>query len=181
MSELNDIIDRPRNIVVSHAKGASIRELLNTLLASANENVYYSRKVLHGELETVAERAFSKHFGSLSGEQIEFKAFREITNFLETATTGRKIDTSSNYLDLLSPGHPLSKSPEISEMSEDELRSARADWIAGDPRVDDSYRPLVASAYASEPGSLERKFFVSRLSSDFSDSVPSDIILGLEN
>ena len=181
MSDLNDIVNRPQNIVVSHVRGSSIQERLETLLASANENVHYSRKVLYGELEEASARAFSKHFSELQAEQIEFKAAREIENFLETAITGRKVGNSDDYLDLLSPGHPLSKSPEISQMPEEELRQARAEWISGDPRIDENYRPLVASAYASEKGSIERKFFVSRLSSESLDSIPVDIIVGLEN
>jgi hypothetical protein len=48
-------------------------------------------------------------------------------------------------------------------MSASALRSARAQWVASDPLVDDSIRALVASAHSLEPGSIERQHAFARL------------------
>lgn len=176
---LNRIVDRPRNIVVSNVKGISMQERLDAILASANKGMHSSRQVLPGEFTEAVQRAFSKYLTLGNQEEIELKAFREINNFLVTATTGRQNDSSTQYFDLLQPGHPLSESPEISGMSESELKSAQADWISGDPRIAEEYRPLVASAFKSESDSVERKFLVSRLSSLDNSVMPRDIALSL--
>jgi hypothetical protein len=179
---LNDLVDNVQSVVkTKNSAIPPIKTRILGMLASANSELPAYRKVLESEVLEVAKRSFSKNIMMPTREQIEFKVFREISNYIEMASTGESKDLALEHADLLFVGHPLSKSPEIAEMPEEELRQARADWIADDPRIDESYRPLVASAYASEKGSVERKFFVSRLSSESLDSIPLDIILGLED
>ena len=63
----------------------------------------------------------------------------------------------------------------------EDISYARAEWLAADARIDEEYRPVVASAYVAERGSVDEKFGVAILESVDSTIVPRDVILSILN
>jgi hypothetical protein len=145
------------------------------LVASFNENVLSERQVLESEALQVAEISLSKNMLLPTREQIEFKVFRELSNFLEMAVSGNSKELALEYTDFLSPAHPLSTSPELGELAEEELAEIRAQWISSDPEISPELRPMIASALVSPTGSAEREYVIALLS----DSENSKVLKGL--
>lgn len=178
--ELNELIDSEA-VVLRPVRNTlpSLENRLKTLLASANLNYPPMRQVLEAELMEVAQRSFSKNFLLSSSQEIEFKVFREVNNFLEMATSGKHHSLAESHTDLLSAGHPLSTSPELESLSEEEIREIRAEWLSNDPRISEEFRPVVASGFMSEPNSVERRFIVTRLDNAESGLVPKDVVIAI--
>lgn len=180
--ELNQIIDEPPVVVrLKVSQVAPLRERITALVASANVGVLEERQVQLAEAFRVAEIAFSRHLLLPNRREIEFKAFRELSNFLEMAISGKSKSIAKGYTDFLSSGHPLSTSPELQDMSQEEVRGLQAEWIASDPRINAELRPVIASAFSTAPNSVERKYAIARVSSITEHQIPREVSLALIN
>jgi hypothetical protein len=182
LQELNQIIDDAPSLV--RLKSSQHEPILNrvlALVASFNEDVLSERQVLESEALKVAEISLSKNIMLPTREQVEFKVFRELSNFLEMAVSGDSKDLAMEYTDFLSAGHPLSTSPELAELSEEEVKELRAEWTVADPRISPQLRPMIASALVSPQDSVEREYAIAMLSNVEDSKVLKDLSLALHD
>jgi hypothetical protein len=100
---------------------------------------------------------------SLDSDAKDFAVLREVSRFLNVATKTFTASQTHNT-DLLVAGHPLSTLN--ASLSGEEFLKKNARWIASDPSIDESIRPLVASAHAATPGSIEREHAFARLNAN---------------
>ena len=149
------------------------------LVASANEQVPSARKLERLYTYQALERAMDKTALLFTQPAVrEITVMREVSDFIKVATFGSEPKYCHDYLDLLPVGHPLStRSAET--LSVEDVEEHRVLWRAGDPRVSDEHRPLVASAIRSEPNSVERKFLLARLESMPTTEIPRDLVINL--
>ena len=140
----------------------SLHEQVLSLVKEANSKVPQERHVTPRSALIVMNRALAS-LSSLDSESRDFAVLKDVSRFLNVAT---KTFTASqtDHADLLVAGHPLS-SLNVS-ISTEEFLKKNAQWIAADPSIDESIRPLVASAHAATPGSLERQHAFARLSAN---------------
>ena len=130
------------------------------LVNKSNSKFRPERQVTRQAALAVVDRSLA--YTSNSSQEIRsFAALRALSSFVSLATISKATVSSLENADLLPVGHPFSTAPHA--MSASALRSARAQWIASDPLVDDSIRSLVASAHSLEPGSIERQHAFARL------------------
>jgi hypothetical protein len=182
LKELNQIIDDAPSLVrLNNYYSEPIRDRIVALVASFNENVLSERQVLESEALQVAEISLSKNMLLPNREQVEFKVFRELSNFLEMAISGKSKDLALEYTDFLSPGHPLSTSPELAELEEEQVAELRAEWIASDPEISPELRPMIASALMSPADSVEREYAIAMLSNIDNSKVLKDLVLSLSD
>ena len=128
------------------------REEMAAMIASANANLLPERQIDPLYVSLVAERVYNETHG-LSKTVRNFAIRKAVSGHIELMSEGMVASASGNY-DLLPIQHPLSTA--ATELSYEEIRDARADWIAADTAIDESIRPLVSSAYKQEQGTLER-------------------------
>lgn len=182
LQELNQIIDAPPTVV--RLKSSEVEPILGrilALIASFNEDAVLERQVPTINALKVAELSFSKNMLLPSREQIEFKAFRELSNFMEMAISGKPKDLALDYTDFLPVGHPLSTSPDLLEADEEELKEIRADWTVADPAISPELRPMIASALVSPQDSVEREYAIAMLSNLGGSKAIRDISLALQD
>ncbi len=130
------------------------------LVNKSNSKFRPERQVTRQAALAVVDRSLA--YTSNSSQEIRsFSALRALSSFISLATISKATVSSLENSDLLPIGHPFSTAPHA--MSASALRSARAQWVASDPLVDDSIRALVASAHSLEPGSIERQHAFARL------------------
>jgi hypothetical protein len=182
LQELNQIIDDAPSLVrLKSSQHEPILDRVLALVASFNEDVLSERQVLESEALKVAEISLSKNIMLPTREQVEFKVFRELSNFLEMAVSGDSKDLAMEYTDFLSAGHPLSTSPELVELSEEEVKELRAEWTVADPRISPELRPMIASALVSPQDSVEREYAIAMLSNVEDSKVLKDLSLALHD
>ena len=140
----------------------SLHEQILSLVKEANSKVSHERHVTPRSALIVMNRALAS-LSSLDDESRDFAVLKDVSRFLNVAT---KTFTASqtDHADLLAAGHPLSTLN--ASISAEEFLKKNAQWIAADPSIDESIRPLVASAHAATPGSLERQHAFARLSAN---------------
>lgn len=149
------------------------------IVASANATVPVERQVGRYEAITLLQRSLEKTLVNVANpNQRAFIAIREISDFVNVATTGATPKVSEAYLDLLPIGHP--QSTRAIEFSTEYLVDYNADWIASDPRIAEEFRPLVASAYKTPANSVERSYAMAKLEAISPVDVPRDIVLSLD-
>ena len=149
------------------------------IVASANATVPVERQVGRYEAMTLLQRSLEKTMVNVANpNQRAFVAIREISDFVNVATTGATPKVSEAYLDLLPIGHP--QSTRAIEYSADDVVEHSADWVASDPRIAEEYRPLVASAYKTPMHSVERSYALAKLEATSPLDVPRDIVLSLD-
>lgn len=145
----------------------SLRDAVSHAVDEYNSQAHPTRRVSHRSAHVAAERSLVASAGR-PNDQRSYLALRAVNQLLSAAAGSS--DTDDNT-DLLPVGHPLSTAP--SAMTASAVRDARAQWLAGDPRLDDEVRPLVAAAYAAPHGSVDRLYAFTRLS--VTDGVPTDL------
>jgi len=155
----------------------SFSETIKAMVASANENVLDARKVMPIEAMTVAQRSLSRSIMSQDAQARAFTALREVSDYINMATTGTPSKISQNNTDLLPIGHPLSTSTEYASLLE--KIEKRSEWFAADSRISEEYRPVVASAYLTVPDTVERQFSIARLESADAQDVPREVVLAI--
>jgi hypothetical protein len=140
----------------------SLHEQVLSLVAEANSKVSEERHVTPRSALIVMNRALAS-LSSLDEEARNFAVLKEVSRFLNVAT---KTFTSSqtDNTDLLVEGHPLSSLN--ASLSAEEFLKKNAAWISADTSIDESIRPLVASAHAAPPCSLEREHAFARLNAN---------------
>ena len=140
----------------------SLHEQVLSLVKEANSKVSHERHVTPRSALIVMNRALAS-LSSLDDESRNFAVLKDVSRFLNVAT---KTFTASqtDHADLLVAGHPLSTLN--ASISAEEFLKKNAQWIAADPSIDESIRPLVASAHAALPGSIEREHAFARLSAN---------------
>lgn len=139
------------------------------MVKKANNGLEPERQVPFAIALEVANRALKKNRNPYSAARA-FAALRAVSSFISMATSGKETIGAAENFDLLPVGHPLSTRPNA--MTASALQHARARWLAADPAVDDSVRPLIASAHAAEPGSVERTYMFERLAAVATDMAP---------
>jgi DNA polymerase III epsilon subunit-like protein/predicted DNA-binding transcriptional regulator YafY len=130
------------------------------LVNRSNSNVQPERRVSHQAALTVVDRSLAQTKNSPI-EARTFGAIRSLSSFISLATISKTSVSSLQNADLLPVSHPYSTA--LHAMTASALRSARAQWIASDPLIDDSVRALVATAHSLAPGSIERAHAFARL------------------
>ena len=173
-SILNSLIENlDSDIVVSETfvptKG--LRQVIFDLVSSHNEGTPTVRQIPVDTAYEVAERSLVAS-ASLPLDTRKFLVVRDVTNFLDLSAKGTATRNGTKNTDLLPITNPLSTAPH--SLTAAGIRHARARWIAADPRIDDSVRPLVASAYAARPESAERVYLFAKLSAT-GTMVPAEI------
>ena len=182
VDEINKIIegaDRPAlpSVYVKKDKTNVVIEG-TALVASANSKTLPSRRVGRFEMLEVLERSLNRTVTNFNNpSQRAFTAMRELSDFVNMATTGAQPKIAGEHRDLLPVGHPLSTRP--NDFSEEELAQARAEWMSADPRIAEEFRPLVATAFVTPEESVEREYLIAKLEATNATQVPRDIILGL--
>lgn len=149
------------------------------LLASANAVVPAERRVDVAVVRELLDRLALDTATLVASSSVRaFRILRVVNDFLQVATKGSEPKLCQNYVDLLPIGHPLSTREPLS-LTASAISEFRVRWLAGDPRIAEEYRPLVASALRAEPGSIEREFLVSRLEALPSEKVFRGVVLAL--
>jgi DNA polymerase III epsilon subunit-like protein/superfamily I DNA/RNA helicase/predicted DNA-binding transcriptional regulator YafY len=131
------------------------------MASKANAKMLPARRVTDLSALEVVNRDLKKTKNS-APEARAFSALRAVSSFISLASKNKVTVASLSNTDLLPMGHPLSTTPNA--MTASALRNARAQWIAADPMIDESVRPLVATAHSLEHGSIERRHAFARLS-----------------
>jgi hypothetical protein len=151
MSNTPEIIETDE--VVSVDPDTFTQAEINSLIASANASVAHpTRKVKREFVAEVVERTYVETEG-LSLKSRNFAIRKAVQNYIDLQTKGIVASAAVNHFDVLPPANPYSTSDTI--WSEEQVREARAQWIAAEPGIAPEHRPIVASAYAQIPGSLE--------------------------
>jgi hypothetical protein len=148
------------------------------LVASANKKTLPNRRVGRFEMLEVLERSLSRTVLNFNNpSQRAFTAMRELSDFVNMATTGATPKIADAHRDLLPVGHPLSTKKH--NFSQEELAYARAEWMSADPRIAEEFRPMVATAFVTPADSVEREYLIAKLEATDATLVPRDVILGL--
>jgi hypothetical protein len=149
----------------------TLRDKVLSLVEESNKSIPVGRRVTPRTALTVMNRALNE-LSSLESESLEYGVLREVSRFISlSSSTIRHNDADARNLDLLTVGHPLS---ELNlSLTEDQHRVAYAKWLASDPKIDDSARSLVATAYSALPDSVEREHAFMRLRSLTAGLVPN--------
>jgi hypothetical protein len=156
----------------------SIAEEIQALVASVNRITPTRRQVPIYDALAVAGRSLSRTIREFQNpSKRAFTAIREVSDFINTAVSGKPTKIGVEHYDLLPIGHPLST--KSVELSEQDRKGYEADWFAADPRIAEEHRPLVASAYLSEPNSVERKYAVAHLEALGYEDVPMEVVVSL--
>jgi len=150
----------------------SLRASITSLVESENAKVGVERQVSIKSAFTVASRSLNKT-ASLSNETRFFSAYREVASFLSLAHNGEHINGKNEHTDLLPVGHPLSSRSHF--MTNFSMREAQARWVAADPRIDESVKELVASAYSQPLYSVERLHAFSRVQALTAGLIPQEL------
>jgi hypothetical protein len=181
VKELNRMIDGDVTFIPEQlgSKEMPIAEIIVLLVEKRNESLPIERQAILASAIKVAKRSFVENFLVPDHSVKDYRAVREVENYLELATTGKSHESALKHADLLDAGHPLSTSKDLDMMSHGEIRELRANWIASDPRIDEAHRPLVASAYLAEEGSVEKEYYRSLLNNFSPSEMPRDLLLGL--
>ena len=137
----------------------SLHEQVLSLVKDANSKVPQERHVTPRSALIVMNRSLAD-LSTLDDEARNFAVLKEVSRFLNVATKTFTASQTDNT-DLLVAGHPLSALN--ASLSVEEVLKKNAEWIAADPSIEDSIRPLVASAHGAMPGSIEREHAFARL------------------
>ena len=151
----------------------ALKSAIMDMVVSANSELQTHRQISPYSAVIVASRSLQTSSSSTKPAARVFAAVRAVNSFINLSRTGKPGVERLSNTDLLPVAHPLSTRSH--EMTEASLRAARAQWLAADPRIDDSLRNLVAAAYSQAPGSVEHRHAFTRISVLPAGAVPRDI------
>lgn len=139
----------------------SLHQEVLSLVGKANANARPERRVIPRSALAVMNRALA-NLSSIDENSRRFAALREVNKFISLhQDTFKAHNSKTEYADLLPIGHPLSSlNLTVSEKQE---RESYAAWLAADSSISSEAQVLIATAYALEPGSVERKHAFTRL------------------
>lgn len=151
MSNTPEIIETDERVSIE--PDTFTRAEVIAMIASANASVLdRTRRVKADFVDEVIERTYVETDG-LSHKARNFAIRKAVQNYIDLQTKGIVASSAVNHFDVLPPANPYSTSDTI--WSEEQVRTARAAWIAAEPGIAPEHRPIVASAYAQVPGSIE--------------------------
>lgn len=150
---------------------SGVRKTISDLVTAHNDSVLPARQISLETVYEVAERSLVAS-GGRNSETRKFLAIRDVMDFLSLAAEGKTSRGVAENRDLLPIAHPMSAAAHT--LTAAGLRHARARWISADPRIDESVRPLVASAYSARPESAERVYLFSKMQAA-GELVPTEI------
>jgi hypothetical protein len=181
VNQLNRMIDGDVTFIPEQLgdKEMHISDRIALLVEKRNEPLPIERRAILASAIKVAKRSYAENFLVPDQSVKYYRAVREVENYLELVTTGKSHESALKHSDLLDAGHPLSTTQELDMMPYEEIRELRANWVASDPRIGESHRPLVASAYLAEEGSVEKEYYKSLLNNLPQSEMPRDLLLGL--
>jgi hypothetical protein len=156
---------------------ASLRRAIHELANEYNQKVPEERQVTQRDIDIVASRSLNNTTGMEKKSRF-FAAYREVASFVSLAIHGKVPVHQTRHRDLLPIGHPLSTRPHA--MTASAHSEALARWIAADPRIDDSARALVSSAFSYPMLSVEQRHAAARLTAVTAGLVPQDIIIAAQ-
>ena len=166
---VSKMVDR-KAIYPKGYKPLSLRKKVLSLVAEANKNTPIERRVIPRNALTVMNRA-NASLSSLSDESRELGVLREVAKFITAHQDTFKAYEYSSNIDLLPIGHPRSSLNVTA--SSDVARERYAQWLSSDPSIDNSIRPLIATAHSLEPGSIQRRHAFARLRVTLAGAVSS--------
>jgi hypothetical protein len=154
---------------------------VDALIASVNEGLASARKVQKTEVSEVVKRAMERNATAFATPEVfEILVMREVSDFVTSSVFGSKPVVTDANNDLLPLGHPHRLfSSDL--YSENFIREHQIEWKSSDPRVNEEYRPLVASAMRAPSNSLERTYVVAQLEATSPKDVPRDLIISIIN
>jgi hypothetical protein len=154
---------------------------VDALVASVNEGLSSARKVQRTEVSEVVNRAMEKNAVAFATPEVfEILVMREVSDFVTSSVFGSKPTVTDANNDLLPLGHPH-RSLANNSYSKEFIREHQIEWKSSDPRVNEEYRPLVASAMRAPSDSLERTYVVAQLEATSPKDVPRDLIISIIN
>ena len=156
-----------------------IKRRIEALVASTNAELPANRKIDLVDAYTVLGRLLDKTITDFSNPELrEIKVMREFQDYLKVASRAVAPKYAHDQLDMLPIGHPMSTKKQLS-LSNQDMFEHRIAWMAADPRIAEEHRPLVASAYRAQPGSVERDYLVARLEAMPISEIPRETIVSL--
>lgn len=177
---IQDLIDlQEADIVVTKLPIESEPNLMSkafALLEYGNATVPAARQILRSTISAVVTEEYSSH-DDLDGDALQFAVLRSVENFLSTAYKGDN-DTGSQtrYTDFLPVGNPVSTVRRHGGITASAYREARANWEAGHPDLPEDLRPIVASAFSTEPGSVQHLHATARVRAVRPGLIPADVL-----
>ncbi len=184
--ELNELLDQ----AVAPVDAFSIWEIKHTfdvarevdaLVASANSGLASGRKVQRTEVVEVSRRAMERNATAFATPEVfEILVMREVSDFVNSSVSGSKPTVTDANNDLLPLGHPH-RSLGNTAYSESFIREHQIEWKSSDPRVNEEFIPLVASAMRAPADSLERTYVLTQLEATSPQDVPRDLIISIIN
>jgi len=166
---ISKMVDR-KAIYPKGYKPLSLRKKVLSLVAEANKNTPIERRVIPRNALTVMNRA-NASLSSLSDKSRELGVLREVAKFITAHQDTFKAYEYSSNIDLLPIGHPRSLLNVTA--SSDIAQERYAQWLSSDPSIDNSVRPLIATAHSLEPGSIQRRHAFARLRVTLAGAVSS--------
>jgi hypothetical protein len=173
---ITKIDGEPVKSTVKPHDSASLRKAIAELAASENTLVPAERRVTARDIETVAARSLTATAG-MERQVRFFRAYRDVAAFVSMAIHGKVREGDVRNRDLLPVGHPLSERRHA--MTASAHATAYARWVAADPRIAESARELVTSAYLAPVSSIEYTHATTRLRAMTAGAVPQDVLLAL--
>jgi hypothetical protein len=185
-SELNALLER-NDAPVDAASIWEVRhdfnvaQELGALLASANSGLSSQRKVQRATALEVLDRAMERNATAFAYPEVfQLLVMRELSDFVTCSVSGKTPSVTDANNDLLPLGHP-DCAADFSQFSEEFVREHQIEWKSSDPRVNEDYISLVASAMRAPSGSLEQTFIVTKLEATKAEDVPRDLIISIIN
>jgi DNA polymerase III epsilon subunit-like protein len=156
-----------------------LREVALSVIENANQNASTSRRVTKKAAFTVILRSLEKT-RNLPFSLREHMAMKELSRYIGLAQTDKIESLTLSHTDLLPISHP--RSTREHSLTASALRLTKSRWYADDPRItDERAKVILASAFSSEPGSVEHTYYASILSGLSQGMIPADALIAAGN
>jgi len=152
-----------------------LRDSVLQILEEVNQNTSVSRRVTKRSAFTVVLRSLQQT-RDLPFSLREHMALKELSSYINLAQSNKVNSLTLSHTDLLPISHP--RSTRQHTLTASALRNYKSQWFADDPRItDERARIILASAFSSEPGSVEHIYYTSVLSGMPTGLVPTEALL----
>jgi DNA polymerase III epsilon subunit-like protein len=163
----------------SMQQASRLRDTALSIIETANQNASISRRVTKKAAFTVVLRSLEKT-RSLPFSLREHMAMKELSRYISLAQTDKIESLTLSHTDLLPISHP--RSTREHSLTASALRLTKSRWYADDPRItDERAKVILASAFSSEPGSVEHTYYASILSGLSQGMIPADALIAVGN
>jgi hypothetical protein len=179
IGDLVSFQDRAPSLLARRPIKTSAPSLLSqafSIASTENEKVPAARQVRRSAVQEVVTREYSR-FRSLDKQARDFAVLRAVNLFISTEQHGLTASgLVTPHTDLLSAGNPVAQT----SLTASAVSEKRAEWLAGHPDLSARIRPVVAAAFAAEPGSVQLKHAAHRVLAQKHGTVPLEIVTELE-